>query len=171
MFKKIKSYFKKDIYKEAFLKTKWELDAVMSLLGKWNEWEDYFDIYSYLDKKIDWNINKNINFIFKDKNRSYSEIGKVVSEKIEDYFKIHIEKHEEQMKKNIDANMIKLNQSYLIDSKAFTVFLYKYLEENKYEIHKKLNEIVNSREFLENFSWEIEDHLRDKAIEVLNSNF
>ena len=171
MFKKIKSYFKKDTYKESFLKTKWELDAVMSLLSKWNEWEDYFDINSYLDKKIDWCISTNLKFIFKDKNRRYSEIGKVVSEKIEDYFKIHIETHEEQMKKDIQANMIKLNQSYLIDSKAFNDFFAKYLEENKYEIHKKLNEIVNSREFLENFSWEIEDHLRDKAIDVLNSNF
>ena len=161
-FKKKSTY---EIHKE---KTDAELKSVMNLLWRiWWDEDSYFDMKDFLSKKVENAINLYISNLTYRKTDIDKLISDIVNEKINEkasYF------FTEDISVLLKEKLEKIDLWTIRSSTTFEKFMQDFIKDNRAFIENKMVGIVESDEFLKWFSWDLENELRDIAIERIIKN-
>ena len=164
---KFKFFKKKSAYEIHKEKTDAELKSVMNLLSLLTrEGEDYFDMKDFLSNKVEKAINWYIyNMNYK---RDFLEnfIKEIVNEKIKEKA---TEFFTQEICTKLENELQKLSLFDVRQTDSFQTFVRKFIDNNKAFIENKMVNIVESDDFLKDFSWDLENEIRDIAIERIKN--
>ena len=155
-------------------KEKAQLESVLEVLySEMHKHDDYdsqdsFTIQDFLERKVEWYINKNLPKYFNEQWWMNRKLDDLLKEKLDENLKQNLDKYfTKEIEEHIAKEISEISTYNITWTEAFEKFMKDYLEKNKWDLHYKIRQICDNEKFRDELSgrvWEeIWDMIQEKV--------